>query len=146
MMKTQKIGIVGAGGMAAYHFDGFVQGGAEVAAVADPNPDRAAAFAKPRGITRIYQNLGDMLRGLPELAGVSIGTPNKFHKPLTLEALKSGRHVYCEKPPALNAGEMTEMLDAALESGRLLMFDFNNRARPEAQAMMSYIRSGRAGV
>jgi predicted dehydrogenase len=38
------------------------------------------------------------------------------------------------------------MLDAALESGRLLMFDFNNRARPEAQAMMSYIRSGRAGV
>jgi predicted dehydrogenase len=144
-MSGIKVGIAGAGGMAAYHYDGFVQAGAEVAAIADMDTGRAGAFAKSRNIAGVYPGLSEMLKACPGLDAVSVITPNKFHKPLAIEAFKAGKHVYCEKPPALNAAELAEMIAAAESAGRRLMFDFNNRARPESRAMIRYIKDGRAG-
>ncbi|MDR3341941.1 MAG: Gfo/Idh/MocA family oxidoreductase [Treponema sp.] len=144
MVKTQ-VGIVGVGGMAGYHYKGFTQAGAQVVALADMAKERAAAFAEPRGIGKIYGTLAEMLSGEQELEAVSIVTPNKFHKPLAIEALNAGKHVFCEKPPALNAAEMREMLAVAKKSGKTLMFNFNNRARPESCAMMAHIKAGRVG-
>jgi len=71
--------------------------------------------------------------------------PNKFHAPLAIQALQAGKHVFCEKPPALNAGQVQEMIAASDKSGKRLMFNFNNRARPDTMAMMQYIRSGTVG-
>jgi predicted dehydrogenase len=141
-----KVGIVGAGGMASYHYDGFIKAGANVAAIADMDQDRAKTFAKDRPVGNIFSGLTEMLKAVPDLDAISVITPNKFHKPLTLEALNAGKHVFCEKPPALNAAEMTEMLDASKRAGKVLMFDFNNRARPESRAMMKYIKEGAAGT
>ncbi len=140
-----KIGIVGAGGMASYHLEGFTRAGAEVIAMSDMNTNRAEAFASSRGIKKVFGSLVDMLKAVPELDAVSVITPNKFHMPMVVEALHGGKHVYCEKPPAMNAAEMQTMRDAAEQSGKILMFDFNNRARPESQAMMRHIKEGRAG-
>ncbi|MDR2370539.1 MAG: Gfo/Idh/MocA family oxidoreductase [Treponema sp.] len=145
-MAGLKIGIVGAGGMASYHYEGFVRAGAEVIAMADTDTGRAKAFGEKRGISRVYPGLAEMLSGSPEIDAVSVITPNKFHRPLAVEALEKGKHVYCEKPPALNAAETGEMAAAAAKAGRMLMFNFNNRARPESQAIMDYIREGRVGV
>ena len=61
---------------------------------------------------------------------VSIIVPNKFHAPLAIQCLNAGKHVFCEKPPALNAAEVKEMIAAADAAGKKLMFNFNNRARP----------------
>jgi predicted dehydrogenase len=144
-MGKLKVGIVGAGGMALYHFGGFTRAGAEVAAIADMDIERAKAFGEPRKIQNFYKSLTEMLAGTPDLDAVSIITPNKFHKPLVIEALEKGKHVFCEKPPALNAAEMKEMLQAAKKSGKTLMFDFNNRAKPESQALKRYIDEGRVG-
>jgi predicted dehydrogenase len=140
-----KVGIVGAGGMASYHYDGFTAAGAEVAAVADMDTSRAKAFAQSRKVGAVYASLGEMLKAVPDLDAVSVVTPNKFHKPVSIEALNAGKHVFCEKPPALNAAEMEEMLAASKKAGKILMFDFNNRARPECRAMMRYIKEGAAG-
>jgi predicted dehydrogenase len=144
-MGSLKIGIIGAGGMASYHFDGFTRAGAEVAAMADKDIARARAFGEKRGIGLYYSSLGEMLAETPEIEAVSIITPNKFHKPLAIEALERGKHVYCEKPPALNATETTAMKDAAEKAGKVLMFDLNNRARHEAIAIMHYIKNGKVG-
>jgi predicted dehydrogenase len=140
-----KVGIIGAGGMASYHYDGFVKAGAEVAAIVDTDRARAEAFVKTRAVGNIFGSLDEMLEAAPGIDAVSVITPNKFHKPLSLEALNAGKHVFCEKPPALNAGEMAEMAAASKKAGKILMFDFNNRARPESQAMMRYIKEGAAG-
>ena len=140
-----QIGIVGAGGMASYHCKGFVQAGAKVLCVADFNKQKAASFAKEHGIEHTASSLSEMLQRFPSLDAISIVTPNKFHAPLAIEALQGGKHVYCEKPPARNASEMQAMLDAASQSGKILMFGFNNRSRPEAQAMATYIREGVVG-
>lgn len=140
-----EIGIVGAGGMASYHCKGFAQAGAKVVCVADFNEQKASSFAKEHGIAHTASSLSEMLERFPTLDAVSIVTPNKFHAPLSIEALQALKHVYCEKPPARNATEMQAMYDAANASGKTLMFGFNNRARPESQAVMTYIQEGTVG-
>jgi predicted dehydrogenase len=140
-----KIAIIGAGGMAGYHATGFRQAGAEIIALADVNHAAAEKAAARHGIGRVFTDVGAMLKSLPELDAVSIIVPNKFHAPLTLLALKAGKHVFCEKPPALNAREMGLMKAAAEKAKRTLMFNFNNRARPESYAMMEYIQQGAVG-
>jgi predicted dehydrogenase len=139
-----RVGLVGAGGMADYHIPGFRLGGAEVVAVADQNGERARALASKMGIGSVYGGISEML-DKAKLDAVSIITPNKFHKSLAVEALSKGVHVFCEKPPALNAAEAQEMRKAAKDAGKTLMFNFNNRARPEARAMMQYLKNGDVG-
>lgn len=139
-----KIGIIGAGGMANYHIPGFRAAGAEVVAIADVNKDAAARTAAKHGVPKSYGSVARMLAG-EKLDAVSIITPNKFHRPLALQALEARKHVFCEKPPALNAAEIAAMSKAAAKARRQLMFNFNNRARPEAYAMMDYIRKGTVG-
>ena len=144
-MKKPKLAIAGAGFMADYHYKGFTCAGAEVVAVADTNIEKARAFGGQRGINKFFHSLSEMLDVVPEIEGVSIITPNKFHFPMTIEALKKGKHVLCEKPPALNAAQMREMKETAESCGKTLMFNFNNRARPESQAIYNYIKNGRVG-
>jgi len=141
-----KIAIIGAGGMAAYHATGFRQAGAEIVALADVNKAAAEKAAAKHGIPQVFDDVAKMLKALPELDAVSIIVPNKFHSPLALQALKAGKHVFCEKPPALNAKEMLQLKTAAAKAKRTLMFNFNNRARPESYAMMDYIQQGAVGT
>jgi predicted dehydrogenase len=140
-----KIAIIGAGGMAGYHATGFRNAGADIVALCDVNAAAAEKAAAKHNIGRVFSDVGDMLRSVPELDAVSIIVPNKFHAPLALQALKAGKHVFCEKPPALNAREMTQLKTAAEKAKRTLMFNFNNRARPESYAMMDYIKQGAVG-
>jgi len=132
--------------MLQYHAAGFRQAGAEIVAVADPAPGAAAKAAEKWGIARAYQSVEAMLAECTELDAVSIIVPNKFHAPLSLLCLKAGKHVFCEKPPALKASEVEEMIAAAEQAGKTLMFNFNNRARPESQAMKAYVDDGTVGT
>ncbi|HTL66316.1 MAG TPA: Gfo/Idh/MocA family oxidoreductase [Lacunisphaera sp.] len=140
-----KIGIIGAGGMANYHIPGFRQAGAEVVALCDVSEVAARRAADKHGIAKIFTEVAELLRS-PGLDAVSVIVPNKFHAPLALQALAAGKHVFCEKPPAINANEMAAMLAAARQAKRTLMFNFNNRARPESYAMMDFIKAGRVGT
>lgn len=141
-----RIGIIGAGGMARYHIEGFRSAGAEVACITDVNPAAARRAAEAFGIPQTYASAAEMYRRVGRgLDGVSIIVPNRFHKPLAIAALKAGKHVFCEKPPALNAREVIAMRKASARARRLLVFDFNNRARPEAYALKAYIDQGAVG-
>lgn len=138
------IGLAGVSMMTPYHLAGFkAAGGVVVKAVADPNRKRCQDQAKALK-ARAYPDLTSM-RKAEKLDAVVIATPNKFHSELALEALAAGLHVFCEKPPALNARETAAMRDLAAKKKRTLIFNLNNRARPEAQALMEYIRRGDAG-
>ena len=139
-----KVGVIGAGGMMQYHAAGFIQAGAEITAVADMNLAAAEKAAKEYS-AQAYDDPGRMLDEA-DVNAVTIITPNKFHKPLAIQALQAGKHAFCEKPPALDATEVEEMKSAAEQAGKVLMFNFNNRARPESYAMMDYIQAGDVGT
>ncbi len=143
---SKKLAIIGAGGMAGYHINGFRAAGADVIAMADLNPVAAERTAARFGIEKSFGNIAEMFSALPELDGVSVIVPNKFHATLALQALQAGKHVFCEKPPAMNAAEMAEMKDTAEKAGKTLMFNFNNRARPESYAMRGYVADGTIGT
>ena len=146
MPLCEKIGLIGAGQMAEWHIRGFRAAGAEVVAVADMNVEKGGEFARRNGIAGgAYPDLATMLAAHPELQAVSVITPNKFHHPLVVAALNAGLHVFCEKPPALNAAQMTEMASAAKHNGKTLMFNLNNRARLDALHVRKLIRDGVVG-
>ncbi len=140
-----KLGIIGAGGMVNYHIPGFLSAGAEIVAIADYNLAAAEKVGARYGVTKLYKDAAAMLSGCPDIDAVSVILPNKFHCPVAIQALQAGKHVFCEKPPALNAAEALEMKAAAEKAGKTLMFNFNNRARPESQAIMDYVRAGSVG-
>ena len=131
--------------MVGYHIAGFKQAGAEIAAIADMNLEAAQKVAEENGIPQSFGDVSEML-SVNEIDAVSIIVPNKFHAPLAIQALNAGKHVFCEKPPALNAAEVVEMIDVAKSAGKELMFNFNNRARPESYAIVDKINAGEIGT
>ena len=142
---STKVAVIGAGGMLEYHVGGFKEAGAKIVAIADTNTAAAATAAKEWDIPNAYTDVAEMLSE-SDADAVSIIVPNKYHAPLSIECLNAGRHVFCEKPPALNASEVEEMIAAAKESGKSLMFNFNNRARPESYKVMELVSNGAIGT
>lgn len=139
------VGIIGAGWMARYHVEGFRRAGAEVIAVADTNLAAAQSAGTQYGIPQVFGDVAQMLATATPDA-VAIIVPNAFHAPLSIQCLKAGVHVFCEKPPALNAAQVREMIAAADAADKRLMFNFNNRARPESYAMKAYAEDGTLGT
>lgn len=140
-----KIGIIGAGGMLQYHAAGFKQAGGEILAVADMAPGAAEKAAKEWDIAEAYTSVEEMLEK-SDIDAVSVIVPNKFHAPLAIQCMKAGKHVFCEKPPALSAAELEEMIEVSEATGKKLMFNFNNRARPESREMKKLFENGTLGT
>ena len=88
--------------------------------VAEINPERQAYvranFPKSETTAEIEMVLGD-----PEIDAVLIATPASSHYSLAKQALQSGKHVFVEKPLALNTIEADELVQLAEQKGRLLM-------------------------
>jgi len=82
----------------------------------------------------------------PEVDLVSVCLPNQLHAPVTIAALEAGKHVLCEKPPALTVAEAKQMAEAARESGKVFMTSFNYRFMRSAQQMQRLVDSGAVGA
>lgn len=145
MEKELTAGIIGAGMISNYHIQGYLKTGVEVKAIADLNIERAKMQAEKYKIDKVFTSHKEMLKECPEIDVVSVCVPNKYHAEITVDCLNSGKDVFCEKPPALNAEETMRMKEAAEKNKQILMFDLNNRARPECQALMEYIKMGEIG-
>lgn len=145
-MKKLRYGCVGAGGVADHkhlkHYSMFDN--VELAAISDPRVDACETLAKKYGIQKTYENYIDMLEN-EHLDFISVCTPNYLHKPVTLEALKRGIHVHCEKPIAMNASEAQEMVECKDRTGKKLMVGLNNRFTNHAYFVKRLAESGELG-
>ena len=75
----------------------------------------------------------------PEIDAVFICTPNYLNKPLTIQSLKAGKHVFCEKPPAFTAKDVEEIRAIEKKSGKLLMYGFNHRHHASIKHMKKIV-------
>jgi predicted dehydrogenase len=147
MSKLLKAGIIGLGGISPVHNSGYVKSGlAEVYAICDIKPDvlkkRSVMYNVPA--ERCFANYKDMLK-LKELDCVSVCTPNGLHCELTVNSLKAGKHVICEKPMAMNGAECQKMNDAAKAAGKKLQIGLMHRFRSDATYVKKLVDQGILG-
>ncbi len=76
---------------------------------------------------------------------VDICAPNKFHAPFTIEALNAGKHVYCEKPFAMNREEISAIGKALETSEGIMQASYNKRFLPAFSIARAAVRSGVLG-
>lgn len=76
---------------------------------------------------------------------IDVATPTNLHKDIAVAAVKAGKHVFCEKPLALNAEEAREMLDAAEKAGVIHMLGHNYRRVPAIALAKKMIEEGKLG-
>jgi predicted dehydrogenase len=127
---TRRIGIIGVGFGAQVHAPGFRSEGWDVAAICSRSRDKVEKAAREAGIPDIHTDPAELI-ARRDLDAVAITTPPAAHHPLTLAALAAGKHVLCEKPFAMDAGQAAAMRDAAERSGRTAMVAHEFRHTPQ---------------
>ena len=116
-----------------------------VHALATRSPLRARKVAADNSIDQIF-NRYDALLADPGIDVVYIALPNHLHYPWTIKALKSGKHVLCEKPLACSAKEAMEMASVSKDCGRCLMEAFMYRFHPRSRRIKQLVTEGRIGT
>ena len=108
---------------------------------------RDPAKAAPYGV-RVWETLDQALAD-PEVHAVYVGTPVFLHAPQTIQSLRAGKHVLCEKPMAMNEAEACAMLRAAEqaknESGKIFGVAYYRRSYPKVQRAKQLLAAGAIG-
>ncbi|MFF2889358.1 Gfo/Idh/MocA family protein [Paenibacillus sp. NPDC057967] len=143
---TLKVGAIGTGGIfKAVHLPGWLtHKEVEIVAFCDPFRASAEALALEYPGTKVYEDYKELLAD-PSIDIVDISTPNLLHSEIAIAALQQGKHVFCEKPDAINPIEAQKMADAARASGKLLMVMRNNRFTESAKFAKRIIEQGQMG-
>lgn len=137
--ETLRVGVVGLGYAGTTHLTSFLGlPNVEVDALAGKEPDRLALLGARHGVPHLLSAWEDLVV-LPEIDIVSIGAPNALHHPIAMAALAAGKHVFCEKPLALNVAQAAEMVQAARDNDRVLAVAFNHRRRADVQFARRYL-------
>ncbi len=147
MAKKVRIGVIGAGGIAnGAHLPGYAQipDECEVVALCDIDPVALKKTAEKYPVRCTFDDHRKLLE-MDEIDGVSVCTPNYAHHEITINALKAGKNVLCEKPIAMNAREGAEMVAAEKASGKFLQIGYNSRFAPTNQALKRFVDAGEIG-
>jgi len=143
--KKVRLAIIGTGGMANFHAQKFSSiRGVEMVAACDVDLARVEGFCEKHGIPAAFTDVGAMLKQM-DLDAVSIVTPDAFHAPLSIQCLKAGKHVLCEKPLALNHADTRRMVAAAKKAGTVAMVNFSYRDWSAIQAVAQAVGRGDIG-
>jgi predicted dehydrogenase len=143
--KSLKGVMIGAGFFAEFQADGWSRiGGVDLAAVADPLPGRAEAFAAKHGIPRWYTDAPAMLESeKPDFT--DIVTRPDTHRDLTELAARHSPAVICQKPMAPSLGECEAMVQFCAERGVRLLIHENWRWQPWHREAKRLIAGGALG-
>ncbi|MDR7084488.1 myo-inositol 2-dehydrogenase/D-chiro-inositol 1-dehydrogenase [Arthrobacter ginsengisoli] len=141
------IGLIGSGWMGAFHAESIARRvpGAELAAIADPNVESAAALASALGARKVTADAADILAD-PEIDAVIIASPARFHSALIGQAAAAGKHVFCEKPAGLGLAELDAALAVVESAGVHFQVGFNRRYAADFQAAKKDLAAGTVGT
>ena len=143
-----RVAIVGTGGIAHTHMEAYQKLGADrcqIVALVDIIPGKARRFMEEFGLS--CDTYEDHLDILPrqDIDLVDVCTPPYCHAQISVNALRSGKNVVCEKPMAASLEECDQMLRARDESGKKLSIIAQNRFRKPIRDLKALLDSGIAG-
>ena len=152
-MPKIRIGLIGYGGIGRVHaaayraipfYYGLPADSIDIAGVATTRPETAKAAAEEIGCafhTADYREL--LARG--DIDAVDICTPNNSHHAIVRAAAAAGKHIYCEKPLAMNVAEALSMAQAARVPGIKAQVTFNFRFFPAIARAKQLMDAGFVG-
>ncbi|MCH3964801.1 MAG: Gfo/Idh/MocA family oxidoreductase [Clostridium sp.] len=151
-MKQIKIGIIGGGWMGTTHARAYnnvrQHYGLDVVPIleliVDTCEEQAERVCRQYGFNRWSTEVKDIFND-PSIDLIVITTPNKYHVPLLIEAAKTGKAIFCEKPMGMNAGEAKKALDAVNRYNNITMCGFIYINNPMVVYARELMESGKLG-
>lgn len=145
LSKKIRVGVIGNGSIAIHrHIPEYAAlDSVELAAFCDTEESRARDAARQHG-GKVYTDYREMLQ-VEDLDAVSVCTPNADHAPISIDAMKAGLHVLCEKPMATSREEAEGMIQTARENGVQLMIGHNQRLMPPHVKAKEILSGGSLG-
>lgn len=133
-MRNMRAGIIGCGGIAnSKHLPAIKkQGKIDMVAFCDIVEERAVKAKEEYGTedAKVFTDYKELLK--MDLDAVYVTTPNREHSFISIDAMKAGKNVMCEKPMAKTAADAKAMLDTAKETGKILTIGYQNRYRADS--------------
>ena len=143
-MKPVTFGIIGAGRIGKLHADNLLSrvDGARLKAITDPFLDEDWAASRNIPLTGKDHRI---LLDDPEIDAILIGSPSAEHAQQMIECAEAGKHIFCEKPIALDPEIIRNALAEVDKSGVKLQVGFNRRFDPNFSAVQHQVASGALG-
>jgi len=145
-IRMIRVAIVGTGGISHAHIQAYLQfpERCRITALVDIVPEKARKVKEQYGLeAEVYADHHEILG--KEIDLVDVCTPPFAHAEISINALKSGKNVVCEKPMAASLEECDAMLKARDESGKKLSIIAQNRFRTPVRNLKALLDSGMAG-
>lgn len=146
-MAKFRVGVVGCGGIAnGAHFPTYIiSKRVQVVGVCDIIEERAQKAKKEFfHSAKVYTDYREMLKD-ESIDYIDICTPNYMHSVIAVDALNAGKHVFCEKPDAVDVEKALAMKEAAEKNGKMLMVMRNNRYMAASKDLKARIENGEFG-
>lgn len=141
-MKSVTVGVLGAGRIGKLHVENILRmRGAQVKTVADPFLDEA--WAADLGLQPTLDT--EEIFSDPQIEAVIICSPSDLHEKQIIKAAMSGKHVFCEKPIALDPDRIEEALKIVQQQGVKLQIGFNRRFDANFRSLKTAVTSGKIG-
>jgi predicted dehydrogenase len=145
-MKKYNWGIIGAGWIAGrFAEDLALLPSASLLAIASRSGERAAAFARQFKVPRHYASWQDIADD-PDIDIVYVATHHPFHHENTMDCLRAGKAVLCEKPFTMNRKELELLVRTAREKGVFLMEAIWTRFLPSMRRVLEIGSGGELGA
>lgn len=145
-MDKIKVAVIGCGAIANdAHIPAYLKNQqVDIRYFCDIIPKRAQAAVEKYGCGIPVVDYWEVLKD-KEVDAISVCTPNHVHATISIDALKAGKHVLCEKPAARTYEEALLMQQAQHQTGKVLNIGMVNRFNDQVNRIRSYIMEGRLG-
>ncbi|MCH7613502.1 MAG: inositol 2-dehydrogenase [Candidatus Marinimicrobia bacterium] len=141
-MNTVSLGIIGAGRIGKLHTENLMRmSDVVVEMIYDPFLD--SAWAESHEL-RVVRKMEDIFSS-NTINGVLIFSPSNFHADQIIQAARAGKHIFCEKPIALDPAEINTVLDTVRENNVKLQLGFNRRFDPDFKRLKDIVVQGEIG-
>ncbi len=141
-MSKVVVGVIGAGRIGRLHVDNILaMPGVRLKMIADPYIDRA--WAGKLGLP-VTQDSAELFSDA-DIDAILIFSPSALHADQIIAAAQAGKHIFCEKPIALDPDKIRPALQVVEEAGVKLQVGFNRRFDPEFQRIKQAVTTGEIG-
>ena len=146
MSRKLRIGVIGAGRIGKLHSNNLATRvpNAELAAISDVYEPAAKELAEKLGVPNYYNDYHKILED-PTIDAVFICSSTDTHSPISIEAAKAGKHIFCEKPIDHDLDKIKAVLEEVKKAGVKYQVGFNRRFDRNFKHVHEVVQSGGIG-